>query len=165
MSKFSTFFILCAVSLSSVAHAQWIPLNDPGEADIFSMTNLGTALFAGSANLYAGVYAKGVWRIPLSSIAINSDQDGLKENRVISISLVNRQKSLLVIRFSIAYPEPVTITVYNLSGRSLATPVGRIFGPGDHTVTFDTRTLVPGCYFVKLGIGSRTFVKRFSMVR
>jgi subtilisin family serine protease len=70
------------------------------------------------------------------------------------------------IDFSTGQPGRVSISVYDVTGRRIATllDVGhRAAGPG--SVTFDARTLPSGVYFVKMQTTSKTLSKKITIVK
>jgi hypothetical protein len=60
------------------------------------------------------------------------------------------------IRFTLAEPGHVRLSIFDALGREIAAPVdGRLEG-GLHAVTFDSRTLPAGTYYCRLSTGGHT---------
>lgn len=60
------------------------------------------------------------------------------------------------IAFDLVESGLVTLTVYNISGQAVATPVDGILSAGAHSITFDASTLSSGVYLYRLTAGSFT---------
>ena len=58
------------------------------------------------------------------------------------------------IRFSLAGPEIISLTVFDLLGRSVAVLAAGRYDAGEHTVRFDAHTLASGVYFYQLRAGT-----------
>jgi hypothetical protein len=65
------------------------------------------------------------------------------------------------IRFTISEEEAVTLGVYDLAGRQVASLIDRAIKPaGAHEVELDTRGWRPGCYYYRLVVGSNQRTQR-----
>ncbi len=69
------------------------------------------------------------------------------------------------IRFSLPQREHVTIKVFNVLGREVATLVDQELNRGKHVVTFDGKDLASGLYFYKLQAGQFTQVKKMILIK
>jgi len=82
----------------------------------------------------------------------------------------NPCRGFLSIQCSITEPSRVSLNVFDITGRLIATPVEGWLQQGDHTVTWDcverTGELVPtGLYFVRLETGGRSVTSRVVVAR
>ena len=66
------------------------------------------------------------------------------------------------LRFSLAEPGPVTIRVFDLCGRVVASPVAGEVSGGEHSVQL--ASLPPGAYFVRMTAGENVLRERFVLV-
>ena len=66
------------------------------------------------------------------------------------------------IRFSLAEPGPVTIRVFDLCGRVVASPVDGEVSGGEHSVQL--ASLPPGAYFVRMTAGENVLRERFVLL-
>jgi hypothetical protein len=66
------------------------------------------------------------------------------------------------IRFSLPHHSFVTLKVFDLLGREVATLVDGEKDAGEHTVVYDAKGLASGIYFYRLTTG--TFVQQKKMV-
>ncbi|MEJ5304867.1 MAG: T9SS type A sorting domain-containing protein, partial [Ignavibacteria bacterium] len=65
-----------------------------------------------------------------------------------------------LIEYSVAKPEHITIKVYNVLGKEVATLVDEMKEPGVYSVRFDASNLSSGIYFYKLQSESYNAVKK-----
>lgn len=70
-----------------------------------------------------------------------------------------------IIRFSIPIQEHVTLKVFNILGRELATLVNEELTPGTYERTFDAQGLASGIYFYRLQAGSFVETKKLVLLR
>jgi hypothetical protein len=69
------------------------------------------------------------------------------------------------LRFSLPETMPVTLRVYDLQGRAVATLVEGVREAGTHTVQFDGTHLASGTYLYRLEAGAYSQTKRFTLVK
>src|SRR5262249_18031602 len=80
--------------------------------------------------------------------------------------LPNPVRAAASIRFFIPEPEPVTLAIYDLSGRRVAQLLDGDPRPaGLHELSIDTRGWRSGCYFCRLDAGSERRMERMIVVR
>jgi hypothetical protein len=78
----------------------------------------------------------------------------------------NPFRSATDIRFTLAAAADVTLTVYDLAGREVATPVrGERLGPGPHAAAFDGRDLPSGVYLCALRAGRETDTRKIVLAK
>ena len=71
----------------------------------------------------------------------------------------NQLKSLAKISFTLQHEAPVSIKVYNLSGRHISTLIEKNLGAGEHLVFWDARNMANGCYTIKMVAGTNIQAK------
>jgi len=69
------------------------------------------------------------------------------------------------IEYRIANKEHITLKVFDVLGREVATLVDEIKDPGEHAVTFDAATLSSGVYFYRLQAGSFHDTKKLILAK
>ena len=57
------------------------------------------------------------------------------------------------------------LAVFNSLGEQVAVPVSGNMKSGNYSVTFDGKDLPSGVYFYRLETGSRSFVKKMTLVK
>jgi hypothetical protein len=69
------------------------------------------------------------------------------------------------IRFTIAEPNPTTLTVYDVVGRKIITLVNEKLAPGEYEVMFEAGSLSSGTYFYVLHSGSQSLRKKMVLLK
>lgn len=69
------------------------------------------------------------------------------------------------IRYEVGSASPVTLTVYDVLGREVATLVNRQQPAGTYTVTFDAQRLPSGLYLYRLEAGGQTFTRTMMLLK
>ncbi len=59
----------------------------------------------------------------------------------------------------------VRLTIYDISGRQVATLVNSKQSAGNHRIEWDGSNYASGIYFYKLTAGQQTFVKRMTLLK
>ena len=77
----------------------------------------------------------------------------------------NPFRTATTLRYALPEGGPVTLTVYDVLGRQVATLVDGEKAAGRHTATLDGRRLASGAYFVRLQSGDRVQTRRVMVVR
>jgi hypothetical protein len=70
-----------------------------------------------------------------------------------------------IIPFELPHTTHVTVTVYNVMGRKIATLLDRILNHGHHTVHFDASHLSPGIYFYQVQADNFTETKKMVLLK
>ncbi len=69
------------------------------------------------------------------------------------------------IEFSLPAASEVTLTVYDMLGKEVATLVNGVKSAGTHVVSFNGADLSSGVYFYKLETGSQMFMNKMMLVK
>ncbi len=69
------------------------------------------------------------------------------------------------ITFSLDVVSDVSLKIYNLQGREVATVVKGTYGTGQHTVNFDASSLASGVYIYKLQAGNRNLTNKMLLMK
>jgi hypothetical protein len=119
--------------------------------------------------LFAGTLGRGVWRRPLSEMNVTL---GIRRQAALSQSpfhlhlwTSHRAQTNINIGFSIPHAERVNIAVCDLSGHRVATLADKRLVPGIHQIRWNTRTVAPGCYTIKIKSGIATEIKCLTVVK
>ena len=132
-------------------------------------------LAVSGGTIFAGTNGGGVFKSAdngMTWTAVNSGFTGIRRPvlqssnlaafKIISPSAGGSKASIV---FSLVRREQINITIYNLSGHAVRSLVNKQFEPGTRTLSWDTRTLTPGCYMVKMQTGTNDYVKNFTLGR
>jgi hypothetical protein len=118
-------------------------------------------------NVYAGTWGDGVWRRPLSEMVGVINPKSHKQPQTYSgfkLTVPFQSNRNVAINFTLADPEPITVKIYNVTGREITSLVHKHLGPGFHTVLWDTRNIAAGCYMVRMQAGSNSCVQKTAIV-
>jgi len=82
----------------------------------------------------------------------------------------NPARSTVTFRFSLASRLPARLSVFDVQGRRVATPLNRILDPGPHQVIWNRadgkgNRVRSGIYFLHFDADGKSFTRRFALVR
>ncbi|RJP74182.1 MAG: T9SS C-terminal target domain-containing protein [Candidatus Zixiibacteriota bacterium] len=69
------------------------------------------------------------------------------------------------LRFEVPQAERVTLSIFDIAGREVATLVDGMQQPGSHTVTFDANGLPSGVYLCRLQVGAQTTTGKMVLMK
>jgi photosystem II stability/assembly factor-like uncharacterized protein len=101
----------------------------------------------------------------ITGISNHQLHQAAKNNVALSVhapSIFNPEAS---IEFTLFHSDRVTIAIYDLYGRKIATLVDRILGSGSHIYHLDSHTLADGFYMIRMQFGTNTSVVRLPHYR
>jgi len=124
------------------------------------------SVYVKSGYLYAGTYCMGLWRRAVDDI-IGVQNIGSKIPDKFSLlqNFPNPFNPSTIIRFQIKDSRLVTLKVYDILGKEIATLVNEKQSPGVYEVTFDGSRLTSGIYFYKLVSGSYSEVRKMVLIK
>ncbi len=92
--------------------------------------------------------------------------EALPERLALHPAAPNPFAGATVLRFDLPAPGPVRLSVYDVTGRRVATPLdGAAFEAGSHAVPFDGDALPSGVYLVRLEAAGAAATRRITRVR
>lgn len=106
----------------------------------------------------------GVHNADTSPVA-NEDETEVPAGFVLEQNYPNPFNPSTSIRFNLLQAGPVTLTVYDLFGRAVATLVDGVKPTGSHEVVFDAGHLASGTYHYRLTAGSFVETKRMILLK
>jgi photosystem II stability/assembly factor-like uncharacterized protein len=121
------------------------------------------SLAAGSDNIFAGTSA-GVWRTPYS-IATMEPFPGTVRLTCPRLQFSGQYGSRATIAFALSGPETVDLEVFDLCGNKIISVVHRRFGAGVQSVSFNTRSIAPGSYIMRLTAGMAAYQQTVTIQR
>jgi uncharacterized lipoprotein YddW (UPF0748 family) len=105
-----------------------------------------------------------IWRFRTILTSVEQTS-GLPTEFALQQNYPNPFNPLTTIAFSIPEQVGVTLHVYDILGREVATLLNDTLRPGEYKAQFDASNLSSGVYFYRLAAGSFVAVKRMSLVR
>jgi hypothetical protein len=146
---------------SSDGGATWNPVNE-------GLTDLEVqALASPSAMLYAGTNNSGLWRRPLAEMvtSVQPMSNGLPSAAKLEQNYPNPFNPSTTINYELPRASHVTLTVYDVLGREVATLVNGVEDPGYKSVGWDAGGGSSGVYFYRLTAGDFGATKKLMLIR
>jgi len=118
----------------------------------------------GTPGVYNGSENQILWSL-VHATTSNLGIEGAGDQKGYALSNVypNPANGSARIDFTIANPENVTITVYDILGHELTTLAKGSFGQGTHTINFNTQNWKTGLYLYSITAGSYTKTLKFTV--
>jgi type IX secretion system substrate protein len=137
--------------------------------EIPHVDNVVWSLYLTESTLYAGGIFHTVDGLPVTGVAAISIADSMAPSPLSSTlaqSTPNPAQATATIRFSLAAAGPVTLAVYDIQGRRVATIIDREMKPaGTHHVLVDADRWKSGAYFYRLDAAGITATRKMLVVR
>jgi len=90
---------------------------------------------------------------------------GIPDKHNLSQNYPNPFNPLTTINFDLAFDSKVSITLFDISGREVASLVNDVMTAGYHTISFNSFGLSSGMYFYKLTAGDFSGVKKMTLLK
>ncbi len=126
-----------------------------------------TCIAATNTHMFAGTSFSGVWRRPLSEIVVNVQEDENPTPFAFALdqNYPNPFNSITRIAFSIRGSGGVTLKVYDILGREIATLMNDNLAPGTYTVEWNAEKHASGIYVVRLTAGRFSTARKLLLLR
>lgn len=148
-----------SIYISSNNGSAWIPF-DSG----FGQSAVRSLAITNDYMAFAGVTAGGVWRRSISGyVGVNKEKKDLTLNEGFKVQ-AQRSCSDINIEFSLNSAETVKLIICDLSGRNRATLISNRLLPGVHKFKWNTESVKPGIYMVKLLSGKKNDHKLVTVI-
>jgi photosystem II stability/assembly factor-like uncharacterized protein len=116
--------------------------------------------------IFAGSYGKGIYRRTIQDITeVKQNCTEIPENFSLSQNYPNPFNPNTIIRFQIKDSRFVTLKIYDILGKEIATLVNEKQSPGTYEVSWDGSAYPSGVYFYKLISGDFTVTKKMLMIK
>jgi len=145
---------LAAVDTSTGLATDW----DPGtDGYVWSLAADGSTIYAGGGFTRAG----GLPAVGLAAFSIPEEPVPMPVPFALLQSIPNPARSSAIIRFALPGAAPVTLSVYDLQGRRVATLLDHVFlAAGPHDVPVQSGRWKPGVYLYRLKAGGRSATRK-----
>ena len=149
------------IFLSTNDGTSWIAVNDG-----LINTNI-WSLAASSDNLFAGTNGSAVWRRPLSEMitSIERISNGLPKQFSLNQNYPDPFNPSTTISFTIPERSDVTLKVFDILGREVATIVSGEMPAGTFSRQWNATKMASGIYFYRLQAGLFTQTKRLVLLK
>ena len=122
----------------------------------------------GGTNLFAGTYTYGVWRRLLSEMiptGVDERQEQIPYRFALEQNYPNPFNPSTIINYQLAMNSHVTLKVYDILGREVATLVNEEKPAGSYSVQWNAGGVASGVYFYKLEAGSFSATRRLMLIK
>jgi photosystem II stability/assembly factor-like uncharacterized protein len=118
-------------------------------------------------DIFAALWASGVWRRPLSEVVTGVVQQHSEMPTRFSLqqNYPNPFNPSTTIEYSIPQQSHVTVKIFDLLGREVATLVNERKDAGTYSVQWNASGLSSGIYFYRLEANEKRQIKKMSMVK
>jgi photosystem II stability/assembly factor-like uncharacterized protein len=118
-------------------------------------------------NLFIGTDSTGVWRRALSEIITGIENNQVKTPRSISLeqNYPNPFNPSTTIKFSLVHSGHVSLKIYSILGKLIATLVNDNIASGDHQIQWNAEGLSSGTYYCRLQSGSAVETKKLVLLK
>jgi hypothetical protein len=119
-------------------------------------------------SIFAGTLHGGVWRRPISEVVGVFDQrPGPELPRRAHFTMTSQYRVGLpvAVEFTVPHPARVVIKMYDPAGKEVSTLVRQCPDRGAYRALWDTRSLAPGCYAIRLQAGVISWIKTVQIMR
>ena len=150
---------LAALDTSTGLATEW----DPGlDGLVWSLAADGNTVYVGGGFTRAG----GLPAVGLAAFSIPIEPPPVPPAFALAQCIPNPVQSGAVIRFSLPEPATVTLAVYDLQGRRIATLLDHAFREaGRHDVSVPSERWRPGVYLYRLEGGGRSATRKMAVIR
>ena len=129
--------------------------------DFRALTLAGETLFAGTWD--------GVWRRPVDEMKTSAEERIPNGGAALPFSLrqnyPNPFNASTTIRLAVPRRESVTLEVFDLLGREVATLLDEVLPAGEHAVVFDAANLTSGVYHVRMRTGGFSKIRKIVVMK
>lgn len=150
------------VFLSTNSGTNWTAVNTglPNNEEVTSLAVSGT-------NLFAGTYGSGVWMRPISEMitGVTGKQDKSPASFSLQQNYPNPFNPSTIINYSLPKTSLVTIKVYDVLGKEVATLVNEQQFAGNYSVQFSGSKLSSGIYFYRMQAGNFVQTKKLLLLK
>ncbi len=132
-----------------------------------AMDGIGVSFFATAGDsVFAVSWIDGVFALTVSSsLRVEEKNSQIIESFKLYQNYPNPFNPTTSIQYSIASSQKVTLKIFDLLGREVATLVNQEQEPGSHTVQFDASKLSSGIYIYNLKAGNFTASKKLLLMK
>jgi hypothetical protein len=151
------------VYLSTNDGSSWIAVNDgfPARRQIYTVSIIANDIYAGAFE------GSGVWRRPLSEMItdVRDKQNNMPTHFALEQNYPNPFNPVTTISFSLPSKSFVSLKVFDLIGREVATLVNEELSSGTHSRQWNAAALPSGIYFYQLQAGNFTETRKLVLLR
>lgn len=144
--------------MSSTNGEQWTRIDSGFNSNlIYSIGVTDKYIFAGTSSY--------LFRRPLQEIVATFEAKPHQINLIQTSLTLNRNSRNVQINFVLPSTEHVSLKVFNISGQQVASVLNSTLKRGAHTIQWNTQSVAPGYYAIKMNTSSGIYVKSIPIFR
>jgi hypothetical protein len=122
---------------------------------------------AGTSGNGSNTVSVGFWYAVQSSIvtSVENTGNGIPQEFRLDQNYPNPFNPSTTIRFSLPQSDHVSLTVYDLMGRKIATLIDERMEPGEYSTVFDAAGIASGMYIYRITAGARVTTRRMILLK
>lgn len=111
-------------------------------------------------------HGRGVWTLDLSGpVATEDNTSDVPDAIRLEPNYPNPFNPATTLTFAIPVESKVTLKVYDITGRQVATVTDQTYQAGEHQLNWDASSLASGTYFARLQAGSEVRTQRMMLIK
>ncbi len=122
-------------------------------------------IFPGPTDLYAGTLGGSVWRYPLSSLLSAQKPNDVPAKNVLTQNFPNPFSDHTSISYTISSKQNVTLKIFDILGRPVASLVDEMKLPRNYTATFNAAKLPNGLYTCVFQCDGKSYTRIMTLAR
>ncbi len=116
--------------------------------------------------IVVATHGRGIWTVPLNAVPVSSEVAAeLPAEFSLAANYPNPFNPATTITFDVPVASQVRLTVFDVTGRRIASLVNREFAPGRHQVVWDARGVASGLYFYRLESGEFEATRSMTLLK
>lgn len=141
--------------------ANWIKKND-GFDSVYPIKSL----MLKNSYIYAATYGNGIWKRSLSEIiGIKNNSSNFPDKCILFQNYPNPFNPSTNIKYQVKDSRLVTLKVFDVLGKEIATMVDEKQSPGTYEVSYDATSLTSGVYYYTLTSGDFKETKKMLLIK
>ena len=93
------------------------------------------------------------------------EDDVLPERLTLHSAYPNPFNPSTLIRFDLANADMVSLEIFDIAGRKVASLINEYMTPGNHQISWNPGSLSSGIYLVNLVVGTETFNEKITFIK
>ena len=115
--------------------------------------------------ILVATHGRGVWEFTGSISFISQANTGIGGKTILFQNYPNPFNSYTKIRFTLAKPQNVELSVHNILGKTMEVIIKKFLASGNYNFDFFAMNLPSGIYFLRFQIEEETFVKTLVLIK
>lgn len=145
------------------AGANWTMVPTTGIQGQFAVR----AMMVRGGFIYVGMGTQGAWRrpVPIATSVVEQPSAGIPLRMALEQNYPNPFNPTTTLSFSLPLPDRVSLAIYDVLGREVATIVDNALSAGSYEVPWDASGMTSGVYFYRLSSADQSITRKMLLIR